>query len=252
MNESKTFTRFNLAQRIEHVILILSFTLLCLTGLPQKYAGQGWAESLIALLGGIETVRIIHRVAATVFILQTVYHVVVLGYKLFVLRLSASIMPTMQDAQDGIQALLYNLGIVKRRPKMGRYTFDEKLEYWAMIWGTIVMVLTGFMLWNPIATANILPGQFIPAAKSAHGGEALLAFLGILVWHTYHVHLRHFNRSIWTGKLTREEMVHEHPLELAQIEAGKAATEGKPGWMWASARKCFSRSRGWSRSCSSG
>jgi len=78
------------------------------------------------------------------------------------------------------------------------------------------------MLWNPIATANVFPGEFIPAAKSAHGGEALLAFLGILIWHTYHVHLRHFNRSIWNGKLTREEMVREHPLELEQIEAGKA------------------------------
>jgi hypothetical protein len=83
------------------------------------------------------------------------------------------------------------------------------------------MILTGFALWNPIATSSVFPGQFIPAAKAAHGGEALLAFLAILVWHFYHVHLKTFNKSIFTGTLTREEMEHEHPLELAAIEAGQ-------------------------------
>ncbi len=222
MSATKIFSRFSLGQRIEHILLILSFTTLCLTGLPQKYVGQGWAEGLIGLMGGIELVRIIHRIAATVLCLETIYHLALLGYKLFVLRLGWSMLPSVKDARDGVQAFLYNLGLGKHRPRMGRYTFDEKMEYWALIWGLVVMVLTGFMLWNPIATANILPGQFIPASKAAHGGEALLAFLAILIWHTYHVHLRGFNKSIWNGKLTEEEMVHDHPLELEQIQAGNA------------------------------
>ena len=106
---------------------------------------------------------------------------------------------------------------------MGRYTFGEKVEYWAVIWGTVIMAITGFMLWNPIATTSFLPGEFIPAAKAAHGGEALLAVLSILTWHFYNVHLKHFNKSMFTGEISRHEMVEEHPQELAQIEAGRTS-----------------------------
>jgi hypothetical protein len=84
------------------------------------------------------------------------------------------------------------------------------------------MIATGFMLWNPVATARFLPGQWIPAAQVVHGGEALLAILAVLVWHFYSVHLRHFNRSMFTGQLSEHEMEHEHPLELERIKAGKA------------------------------
>lgn len=80
-------------------------------------------------------------------------------------------------------------------------------------------------MWNPIATANLLPGQVIPAAKVAHGLEAILAVLSILIWHTYHVHLRHFNRSIFTGFLNRKEMKEEHPSELDRIDRGVVLRE---------------------------
>jgi len=238
MKADKAYVRFHLSQRIEHILLIISFTTLVVTGLPQKFAGAGWAEALIAGMGGIELVRIIHRIAATVFMLETVYHVVVLAYKVYVARTGLTMLPGLQDAKDAWQAFAYNLGLSKTRPKMGRYTFDEKAEYWALIWGSVVMVITGFMLWNPIATANILPGQFIPAAKAAHGGEALLAFLAILVWHFYHVHLKTFNKSMFTGTLTRQEMEHEHPLELEAIENGTANVD-PPARQVQSRRKLF-------------
>jgi hypothetical protein len=95
------------------------------------------------------------------------------------------------------------------------------MEYLAVVWGTILMGLTGFIMWNPITTTTVLPGEFIPAAKAAHGGEAILAILAIIIWHFYHVHVRTFNKSIFNGKLTREEMRHEHPAELSSIEAGE-------------------------------
>ena len=84
------------------------------------------------------------------------------------------------------------------------------------------MGLTGFMMWNPITTTRFLPGEVIPAAKAAHSGEALLAVLAIIIWHMYGVHIKRFNRSMFTGKMTEEEMLHEHPLELADIKAGMA------------------------------
>jgi len=77
------------------------------------------------------------------------------------------------------------------------------------------------MLWNPIATTRFFPGEFIPAAQVVHGGEALLAILAVLVWHFYSVHLRQFNRAMFTGQMSEPEMEHEHPLELERIKAGR-------------------------------
>jgi mono/diheme cytochrome c family protein len=132
-------------------------------------------------------------------------------------------LPSLDDARDLLRDLAFNLGLRKTRARPGRYSYVEKAEYFALVWGTLIMILTGFMMWNPIATANLLPGEAIPAAKSAHGNEAVLAVLAILLWHFYHVHIRHFNRSMFTGVLTREEMEHEHPLELEAIESGRTA-----------------------------
>jgi formate dehydrogenase gamma subunit len=226
--QTRQITRFSVFQRIEHWLLFASFTTLALTGLPQKFALAGVSDFMIAFMGGIEVVRIIHRVAATIFLLESVYHLVVAGYKLFVLRMKATMLPGTSDVTEAIQAVLYNLGIRKEQPKAGRYNFAEKLEYWAMVWGLVMMGLTGFILWNPIVSTTVLPGEIIPAAKSAHGYEAVLAVLAILIWHFYSVHLRHWNWSMFNGKLTRTEMEEEHPLELEDIESGVAAVRPVP------------------------
>ena len=218
----RRYLRFTVVQRIEHFMMLLSFGTLGLTGLPQKYATHPLAISFIHFLGGIENLRAIHHVAATVMMLGTIYHILVVGYKIFVERRRMTMLPILQDAKDGLGAFLYNLGLRKTRPQMGRYTFEEKAEYWAFVWGAIVMGFSGFLMWNPITAARFLPGDIIPAAKAAHGGEALLAVLAIIVWHMYGVHLKHFNTAMWTGHLTEEEMLHEHPLELADLKAGVA------------------------------
>jgi formate dehydrogenase gamma subunit len=216
----RTYYRFDSWQRMEHAVLLLSFTVLALTGLPQMYAETVWASNLIRILGGIEPTRQIHRAAAVVLMLATIYHGGAVTYKVMVLRLRMTMLPGWQDMKDALHILAYNLGLSKTAPRMGRYTFGEKAEYWAVIWGTVIMIITGFMLWNPIATTRVLPGQFIPAAKAAHGGEALLAVLSIVTWHMYNVHIKYFNRSIFTGRISHHAMVDEHPLELAEIEAG--------------------------------
>jgi cytochrome b subunit of formate dehydrogenase/mono/diheme cytochrome c family protein len=202
--------------------MLLSFTTLGLTGLIQKFATSTTSQFLVGLLGGIESVRSIHHFAAIVLIIGTMYHLIVFGYQAYVLRIRLSMLPGFQDAKDALQALLYNIGFAKSRPQMGRFTFEEKAEYWAFVWGTIVMAVTGFLMWNPITSAKFLPGEFIPAAKAAHGGEAVLAVLAIILWHMYGVHIKFFNKAMWTGKLTEQEMLHEHPLELADIKAGIA------------------------------
>jgi len=215
-----TYTRFELAQRIEHLVFLISFSLLGLTGLVQKYAEGAFSQAFFSLIGGIETTRQIHHFSAFIMMVVSVYHVLVVLYKVFVLRVKWTMMPLIQDAQHVVQDIAYFIGLRKHRAFYDRYNYAEKMEYLAVVWGTFLMGLTGFIMWNPITVATVLPGEVIPAAKAAHGGEAILAVLAIIIWHFYHVHLRTFNKSMFTGKLTREEMRHEHPAELASIEAG--------------------------------
>jgi cytochrome b subunit of formate dehydrogenase len=224
----RQYERFHWTQRIAHAVLLTSFSLLGLTGLPQKFATVGWAESMIQLFGGIETTRLIHHICAIVLILLAIYHILDTGYKVFVRRTRLTMLPGVRDVLDAFQAFGYNLGLIKRRPQLGRYSFEEKAEYWALIWGTVIMGITGFMMCNPITTARFLPGEIIPASKAAHGGEALLAVMAIVVWHMYGVHLKRFNKAMFTGKQSEEEMLHEHPLELADIKAGIAERHVDP------------------------
>jgi cytochrome b subunit of formate dehydrogenase len=222
-NTTNFLERFPLARRIEHLVMLLTFTTLALTGLPQKFSSAGLSIFIVKLLGGIENLRVIHHTAAIVMMLGTIWHLLVFGYMSYVRRTRLSMLPSLQDLKDGVQAVLYNVGLAKSFPQMGRYTFEEKMEYWAFVWGTIVMVATGFMMWNPITTVKILhAGEIIPAAKAAHGGEAVLAVLAIILWHMYGVHIKRFNKSMFTGKMSEQDMLHEHPLELADIKAGIA------------------------------
>jgi cytochrome b subunit of formate dehydrogenase len=200
---------------LEHVAQLLTFIPLAVTGLVQRYAGAAISKGIIGFFGGIERVRIIHRFFAVGLMIAVVYHLGAIGYRRFVLGRPRSMGLGRTDVRAAAQTLAYNLGRRDTRPRQGRFTFEEKLEYWSLVWGTVLMVVTGFLLWNPIASVKILPGSFIPAAKAAHGAEAVLAVLAVIVWHMYHVHVRHFNKSIFTGYLSIEAMERDHPLELA-------------------------------------
>jgi cytochrome b subunit of formate dehydrogenase len=216
----KKYIRFDISQRIEHSIFLLSFTVLGITGLVQKFSSSQISEQLIRAFGGIESARQIHHISAFVMMIVSIFHVLNLLYRIYVLRVPWSIVPIVEDIKHLYQDISYYIGLRKEPAYYARYNYAEKVEYLAVVWGTIIMGITGFLMWNPIVSAQYLPGQVIPAAKAAHGAEAILAVLSILIWHFYHVHLRHLNKSMFTGKLTREEMEEEHPAELADIDAG--------------------------------
>jgi len=217
----QTFNRFTLSERIEHLVMLTSFTILGLTGLPQKFAQSPISQWMISVFGGIDFTRQIHHVSAVILLLVSVYHIIAVLYRVWVLRSPLSMLPVMEDFKHLFHDLGYYLGLRKHKAYYGRYNYAEKVEYLAVVWGTLIMAITGFMMWNPIATTRLLPGEFIPASKAAHGGEAVLAVLSILLWHFYHVHLKNFNKSMFTGKITRDEMEHDHPAELAIIAAGE-------------------------------
>jgi cytochrome b subunit of formate dehydrogenase len=224
----KQYLRFSLVQRIEHWAQMASFFGLGLTGLPQKFVGNDWAETMIGLMGGIEVVRTIHHASAIVMALACIYHTIAVAYKVFVLRVRWTMFPRLDDLLDALDVMRHNIGLTKDFPKMDRFTFEEKAEYWAFVWGAVVMGLTGFLMWNPINAVRFIPGDLIPAAKAAHGGEAILAVLAIIVWHIYGVHIKTFSKAMFTGKLTHHQMEHEHGLELQRIQSGKVDPRPAP------------------------
>jgi cytochrome b subunit of formate dehydrogenase len=218
--QAREYLRFGAGQRFEHILLLVTFTGLAITGLPQRYGGMDWAKIMITMMGGIESVRVIHRVLATLLIVESIYHGGILSYKAVVLGRRVTMMPGFKDITDALDWVLFNLGIKREHPHMPRYNFGEKAEYLAVVWGTVVMIMTGFMMWNPIAATSIVPGEFIPAARAAHSAEALLAVVSIIIWHMWNVHVRRFNRSMFTGKLSRKDMEEEHAAELEFLDSG--------------------------------
>jgi formate dehydrogenase gamma subunit len=221
---SDYIVRFNLQQRIEHFITMVVFAVLCLTGLPQKFYMTNWAHMIVDVLGGVDNTRWIHRIAGITLAISTVVHftngiLLMLGKKTYF-----SMVPTKKDFEDVIQQLKYYLGMTDHHPQYDRFTYKEKFEYWGLVIGNVIMVVTGFVLFFPVQAANLIPGQIIPAAKVAHSNEGLMAFFVITIWHIFNAHLNPdvfpFDASIFTGKVSRERYVHEHPLELARLEGG--------------------------------
>ena len=222
MSAQPKYRRFTILDRIEHWVGMAAFFTLGLTGLIQRYAEWPISLKIMDFLGGIENVRLIHHTAAVVLMFAVIYHIGAAGYKYYVKRNRIKMLPNLSDVTNAWGWIVYNLGRRDKPPQEDRFTFAEKLEYWAFVWGTMVMGLTGFALWNPIETSNIFPGEIVPAAKIAHSLEAVLAVLAIIIWHFYNVHIKMLNKSMFNGKLSEDEMLHEHPLELADIKAGVA------------------------------
>jgi formate dehydrogenase subunit gamma len=221
------FRRFSASQRLQHGVQILTFTTLCFTGLVQKFSNSDTLETLIVLLGGIERLRSVHRIAAAIFVFEAVYHALELGWLILVKRARLSMLPTLKDGRDASQMFKYFLGLTTERPQYDRFDFKQKVEYLSLIWGSIVMISTGLLMWFPTQAAVILPGEVIPAARVAHGGEGLLACLVIFTWHMYSAHFSPevfpIDTTIFTGLISESRMIHEHPLEYARIMADEAA-----------------------------
>jgi cytochrome b subunit of formate dehydrogenase len=213
------FLRFERSQRYQHLVLLSAFSLLALTGLLQYFSEYAPVAITINLLGGIEGMRSIHHLAAIALIAVSLYHVWRILETWFVRRERGAMWPRVQDFKDLLQMVTYNLGQAQARPQFDRFSIEEKLEYWALLWGQVLMIVTGLIMWFPIVSTAVLPGSAVPISRALHGWEAILATLAILTWHLYHTQIKVRNRSIFTGYMTKEEMIHEHPLEYKRIMA---------------------------------
>lgn len=235
---TETFTRFSLSQRIQHLLLITSFTLLGLTGLCQLFVQATWAQGFMSILGGLDGVRRIHHLAAIVMVFVFVYHVFGVIFDWLAGR-RGQMLPNRKDFKDAGHAVNYLLGRREDKPQYDRFDFRQKIEYWALIWGTILMSVTGLVLMFPTFFARYISGMVIYAAKAAHGLEALLAIASIIIWHMYNTHFAEntgpVDTTIFTGKITRERLMEEHPLEYQRLlameeqEAPEAYTDTEGG-----------------------
>jgi formate dehydrogenase gamma subunit len=220
---NRRFLRFNRSQRFEHQLLIITFTALAITGLLQRYSSSlaaGWIIN--SIFGGIDTLRTLHHFGAVAFILEGVYHVAQLLMVWFVKREIGGMWPRWKDFTDLIDMIGFNLGLAHKRPEHDRYSVEEKIEYWALLWGSLIMILTGLIQWFPTQITLVLPGDSVPVSRSIHGWEAVLATLSILIWHLYHTVIKERNKSIFTGYMSEAEMRESHPLEYRRILAAHA------------------------------
>jgi formate dehydrogenase subunit gamma len=219
--------RFGLRDRIEHLAVMVLFFLLAATGLPQKFHEAAFAKAIVDALGGIAQVRYLHRLAGVLFAVLTVVHLAPILVGVLRGRSSLAMVPGAKDFRDVVTTLRYYLRLSDVRAQFDRFDYKEKFEYWGIIFGGLIMITTGFALLFPIAATRLLPGQIIPAAKVAHGNEGLLAFLVVILWHIYNVvfapEIFPGSKTIFTGKISRERMRHEHPLEYARRFPEEAA-----------------------------
>jgi len=218
---SEQVVRFTRWARYQHQAITVLFIVLLVTGLPQKWPQFEASHWMVDHLGGIFAARWWHRMAGLTFALLMVAHLATAIAGIISRRVQPTMLFTRKDFYDAIENLGYFLGRREHPPKFGRYDYRQKFEYWGLVFGSMVMVGSGFILYYPIDFARLLPAELIPAAKAMHSNEALLALVIILVWHMYGAHLSPevfpLDRSIFTGKISKDRLKHEHALEYEEL-----------------------------------
>ena len=210
---------------IQHFATFVTFLILAATGLTLHFADLWWAPIVMKIFGGPDNARLVHRIAAGLMVIASVYHIcTLLGgtiHKIMKKKFDyrRTQIPHLKDIQDITHDIKYFLGKERYRPKMEKFMYKQKLHYLAIIWGTFVLVAAGTTLLFPEAMATIWPNpQFAQdLARLMHADEAIMAITVIVFWHWSNVHLVPgrfpLQWSFLTGRITREHQIEEHFLE---------------------------------------
>lgn len=234
-DDMKSVIRFDIHQRAQHWLMLSGVILLGLTGWPLRGAGvftgapliggmdaAGYSTAFMKLFGGAQGAALWHRIGAVLIIISSAYHLFYLTFLAANKRLPLSMLPVPKDAMDMKDNILFMLGLKKERPQFDRYMYLEKFDYWAVFWGIVMMVGTGFVFWFPVFFAKYAPGWIITAAQIVHGEEATLAITFLFVVHFYNVHLKPsifpMNWAWLNGRITVANLKHEHPAEYERLK----------------------------------
>ena len=224
----KQYQRFTGFARKLHLVMLLAFFTLALTGMMLKFSYMGWAQRFSALLGGFSTTGVLHRVAALTLISVFLTHLADVWRRkrrsgktwLQVITAPDSLVFTLQDAREFWQSIEWFLG-KGPRPRYGRYTYWEKFDYFAVFWGMLIIGSTGLLLWFPQVFTVILPGWTVNVATILHSDEALLAVAFIFTVHFFNTHFRPdkfpMDPVIFTGQVPLEELERDKPREYEEM-----------------------------------
>ncbi|MGA7538322.1 MAG: cytochrome c3 family protein [Steroidobacteraceae bacterium] len=218
--------RFTVADRITHVVVILSFMLLALTGLPLMHPQASWAPALTRFWGGVRAMEVIHLVNAAITFGYFFYHLCYLGWRVLVKKQryrlfgEDSLVPNWTDIKDIGRNFLWFL-YLGPQPKMDRWTYWEKFDYWAVFWGVAIIGVSGLLLAAPVFFTRFIPGIWLNVSFVVHSEEALLATGFIFIFHFFHNHLRPQNFpidvAIFTGRVPLERFRAERPLQYERL-----------------------------------
>jgi cytochrome b subunit of formate dehydrogenase len=201
-------------ERVQHAVLAISFLTLVWTGFALKFPDQWWARPLLLMEGTYAMRSLIHRIAAGVFVAVTLTHPISLIVSRKLREHWKQMLPATNDPREALSNFAYNLGLGSEPPDRSSHSYVEKAEYWAVVWGAVVMIATGLLLWANNLAMKLLPKSWLDVATSVHFYEAVLATLAIVVWHFYPVifdpDVYPLNTAFLTGITVRKQ---EHPRE---------------------------------------
>jgi cytochrome b subunit of formate dehydrogenase len=224
---SRYVRRFDAFDRFLHVLMMVSFLGLSLTGLPLLFSTKPWAAEIARLLGGFQAAGLLHRISAAGMIVCFGLHLLRMARRLLrkdwgILWGPNSMVPQPRDIVQIYQNFRWFFGLGPR-PRFDRYAYWEKFDYWAVFWGMGIIGFSGLVLWFPKFFATFLPGSVFNLALLVHGEEALLAVSFIFTIHFFNSHLRPekfpVDKVIFTGVVTEDELAHERPAEHDRIVA---------------------------------
>ena len=225
--QKRNIVRLTVKQRAQHWLLLTSFTVLVLSGFALQYP-ESW---LAWFLGGSEYLRrILHRIAAVIMLTVGVYHLLYLALSKEGRQWVKDMWPRLKDVKDVVGNFAFYLGLRKDKPKIARFGYAEKAEYWAVVWGTMIMGVTGLIIWFKLGVFSFLARWWIEIAIAIHFYEAVLATLAIIVWHFYHVifdpDVYPVNFAFLDGRVSEEFYREEHELAYEQMNEASETEEG--------------------------
>jgi cytochrome b subunit of formate dehydrogenase len=232
----RMYERFSRAHRLMHLVMLVSFFTLALTGMALKFSYMGWATVLSRMLGGFAAMGLLHRVAAVALLLLFAYHLRQIwkgrkasgkGWLAYIFDKN-SLMFNLTDIRQIWQSIKWFFGRGPR-PHYGRFTYWEKFDYFAVFWGVFVIGSTGLVLWFPEFFTRFIPGWSVNVATIIHSDEALLAVAFIFTIHFFNTHFRPdkfpMDPVIFTGRVPVEELRHDKPDEYDDLMASGTIAE---------------------------
>lgn len=215
--------RLNPHFRVAHWLTLISFPVLVVTGFALKFPESWWAQPFLVWESRFALRGMVHRLAAIVLLVSLGYHVVHLILDRRARLILRHMTPGLRDLRDLRDVLRYDVGISNVRPVLAEFTYVEKLEYIAFMWGTLVMATTGFLLWFNTLALRYFPKWVLDASTALHYYEAILATSSILIWHMYTVV---FDPDVYP--MDRVRLRHPNPDYHLEAVAESAAPSPSP------------------------